>query len=211
MFTCLSSRAVHIKEIRNLTTDSFIQALRRLISRRGNVRMIRSDNGTNFVGASIELKKAFGRMDEKRINDFLMELGGEWISWKCNPSMASNIGGVWEWQIRSARSILSAVLRNHGESFSNESLFTLLGEVEGIINSRPITYESIGNVNSIIPLRPMQLLSSKTRVVISSGGMFSICQTNFGHDGRTCLQHSDKPEVEPDQAKLRSWGHCFGT
>ena len=96
MFTCLSSRSVHIKVTRNLTTDGFIQALRRLISRRGNVRMIRSDNGANFVGASIQLKKALGEMDEKRINDFLMELGGEWISWKRNPPMASNMGGVWE-------------------------------------------------------------------------------------------------------------------
>ena len=70
-----------------------------MISKRGNVRMIRGDNGTNFVGASIELKKAFGKMDEKRINDFLMELGREWISWKHNPVMASNMGGVWKQQI----------------------------------------------------------------------------------------------------------------
>ena len=39
--------------------------------------MIRSDNGTNFVGASIELKKAFGEVDDKRINDFFMEWRGE--------------------------------------------------------------------------------------------------------------------------------------
>ena len=135
MFTCLSSRAVHIEVTSNLTIDSFIQALRRLIRRRGNVRMIRSENGTKFVGASIELKKTFGEMDEKRINDFLMELVGEWMSWKCNPPMASNMGGVWERQIRSAGSILSAMLRNHGESLSNESLRTLLVEIEGIINS----------------------------------------------------------------------------
>ena len=63
MFTCLSSKAVNIELTSNLTTDSFIQALRRLISRRGNVRMIRSDNSTNFVGASIELKNVFGEMD----------------------------------------------------------------------------------------------------------------------------------------------------
>ena len=74
-------------------------------------------------------------MDEKRISDFIMELGGVWISWKHNPPMASNIGGVWEQQIQSARSILSAMLRNHGESLNNESLCTLLVEVEGIINS----------------------------------------------------------------------------
>ena len=102
--------------------------------------MIRSDNGTNFVGASTELKKAFGEMDEKRINDFFMELGGEWKSSKRNPPVASNMGGVLEWQIRSARSILSVMLRNHGESLSDESLCALLVEVEGIINSRPITW-----------------------------------------------------------------------
>ena len=80
MFTCLSSRAVHIKTTSNLTTDSFIQTLRRLISRRGNVRVIKSDNGTNFVSANIELRKAFGKTDERMINDFMMELGGEWIN-----------------------------------------------------------------------------------------------------------------------------------
>ena len=77
MFICLSSRTVHIEETSNLTTDSFIQALSLLISRRGNVRMIRSDNKTNFVKASIDLKKAFGKMDQKRINVSLMELGRE--------------------------------------------------------------------------------------------------------------------------------------
>ena len=111
-------------------------------------------------------------MDEKRISDFLMELGGEWISWKCNPPMASNMGGVWERQIRSARSILSAMLRNHGESLNDESLRTLLVEVEGIINSLLITCESIGDVNSIIPLSPMQLLSSKIRVLMPPPGTF---------------------------------------
>ena len=85
----------------------------------------------------------FGKMDEKMINDFLMELGGEWISWKFNPPMASNMEGVSEQQIRSARNILSAMLRNYGESLKDESLHTLLVEVEGIINSRPITCESV--------------------------------------------------------------------
>ena len=93
------------------------------------------------------------------------------------------------------------MLRNHGESLNDESLCTLLVEVEGIINSRPITCESISNVNSIIPMSPMQLLGSKTRVVMPPPGtfrkkactvenMFTICQMNFGHDGgRKCLQH----------------------
>ena len=55
MFTCLVSRAVHIEVSHSMTTVSFIQALRRLVSRRGNVRQIRSDNGPNFFGAEKEL------------------------------------------------------------------------------------------------------------------------------------------------------------
>ena len=134
--------------------------------------MIRSDNGTNFVGASIDQKKAFGEIDEKRTNDFLMELGEEWKSWKRNPPMVSNMRGVWERQIRSARSICSAMLGNHGESLSGELLRTLLVKVEGIINSRPINCESIVDVSRIIPLSPMQLLHSKTRVVMPPPGTF---------------------------------------
>ena len=87
--------------------------------------------------------------------------------------MASNIGGVWERQIRSARRILSAQ-KSWWWFLSDESLryLTLLVEVEGIINSRPITCESIGDVNSIISLSPMQLLSSKTSVVMPPPGTF---------------------------------------
>ena len=78
MFTCLCSCAVHIETTNNMTTGSFIQALRRLIIKRGNIRIIQSNNGSNFVGASTKLKRAFSEMDKRKINYFLMELGGEW-------------------------------------------------------------------------------------------------------------------------------------
>ena len=51
VFTCLASRAIHIEMIKTMDTDSFILALRRFISRRGNIRKIRCDN---FVGAERE-------------------------------------------------------------------------------------------------------------------------------------------------------------
>ena len=96
MFTCMSSRAVHIETTNSMSTDSFILALRRLVSQRGNVRMIRTDCGTNFVGKNIKLRKAFNEMNHTKISNFLTELGQEWITWRQNPSMASNMGGVWE-------------------------------------------------------------------------------------------------------------------
>ena len=111
-------------------------------------------------------------MNKKKIDDFLIELGGEWLIWKHNPSTASNMGGVWERQIRSARSISASLLKQHGESLNNESLRTLLVQVEGIINARPITYDNIGDVNSTVPLNPLQLLSMKRKIVMPPRGIF---------------------------------------
>ncbi|GFS32507.1 integrase catalytic domain-containing protein [Trichonephila inaurata madagascariensis] len=51
LFVCLTTKAVHIEAVGDLTTDSFIAALRRFSARRGAHHHIYCDNGTNFVGA----------------------------------------------------------------------------------------------------------------------------------------------------------------
>ena len=94
-----------------------------------------------------------------------MELGGEWLIWRHNPPTACNLGAVWKQEIRSARSIFAALLKQQRESLNDESSRTSLVEVEEIINSRPITCDNIGDVNSIVPLNPMQLLSMKTKII----------------------------------------------
>ena len=77
IFTWLASRAVHLEVANTIDTDSFIQALRRFIARRGNMRMLRPDNGTNFVkgggggGPQTERSKTFQEMDLERISSFL--------------------------------------------------------------------------------------------------------------------------------------------
>ena len=63
LFTCLASRAVHLETASTLETDSFINAFRRFLCRRGPVRLLRCDRGTNFVGASRELKEALAELD----------------------------------------------------------------------------------------------------------------------------------------------------
>ena len=87
MFTCMASRAIHIEVAFNLDTDSFILALRTLVARRGNVRSIYSDNGSNFIGAERELKKAYSEMDDNKIQSFMEGIGGDWIKWQKNPPL----------------------------------------------------------------------------------------------------------------------------
>ncbi|KAK3749645.1 hypothetical protein QZH41_014860, partial [Actinostola sp. cb2023] len=75
LFTCLLSRGVHLETANSLDTSSFINALRRFLARRGPVRQIRCDQGTNFVGARNELKAALTEMDEIRVSEYLLEQG----------------------------------------------------------------------------------------------------------------------------------------
>ena len=81
---------------KTLETDSFILALRRFIARGGNVRLVRIDNGRNFVGAKKELTKFIKELDHNKIREFLLKQNADWIQWKMNPPLASHMGGVWE-------------------------------------------------------------------------------------------------------------------
>lgn len=113
LFTCLSCRAVHIEVANSLDTSSFINALRRFIAIRSSVRLLRSDRGTNFIGAEHELKDALSEMDTEQINQFLLNEGCD-FQFQMNVPSVSHIGGIWERQIRSIRNVLSALMLQNG-------------------------------------------------------------------------------------------------
>ena len=79
LFTCLSSRAVHIEVAESLDTDSFLNCLQRFIARRGLPELIRSDNGRNFVGAERELRQGLQEWNQERIEGELSEKGVRWL------------------------------------------------------------------------------------------------------------------------------------
>ena len=132
LITCFASTAVHIEVINALDNDWFIQALRRFTARQGHIRSIRSDNGTNFVGAANELKKALDEMNHEQVKRYLQKSGSDWITWKNNPPAALHVGGIWECQIQTARTILDALLKTHSCSLNDENFRALLAEAEGI-------------------------------------------------------------------------------
>ncbi|XP_062704158.1 uncharacterized protein LOC134286550 [Aedes albopictus] len=134
LFTCLTIRAVHLEVVHNLTTESCKMAIRRFIARRGAPREIFSDRGTNFVGASRDLK-----IELQRINS---NLAGTFTNadtqWRFNPPCTPHMGGSWERMVRSVKSALASV--STGGKPDDETLRTLLIEAESIVNSRPLTY-----------------------------------------------------------------------
>lgn len=95
LFTCMSSRAVHLETAASLTTDSFLSAYRRFIGRRGPVRQLRSDQGTNFVGASNELKTALSEINQDTLKKEMAKTSCDWIVFKINVPSASHMGGAW--------------------------------------------------------------------------------------------------------------------
>ena len=125
-----------------------------------------SDNGSNFIGADKELQKSFQNMNHSRISKYLQMHGADWIIWINNSLTASHMG-AWERQIRTARGILEALVKTNGKILYNESLHTLLVEVEAIVNSRPVKTKTIIDANSGIPLSPANLLTMKSKIILT--------------------------------------------
>ncbi|KAI2647804.1 Gypsy retrotransposon integrase-like protein 1 [Labeo rohita] len=265
IFTCFSSRAIHIEMLEDLTTDAFINALRCFIAIRGAVREIRSDQGTNFVGAKNELTKALEELDKERLavkeivnfgarnprlmvkdtahqdhhmrklcwvvlphprqepdqtscppqnfnqrtrlhppanaqditsnghglptnqqpwgtplcNDVIKGnpltqrqrksstaayLSQKQCDFTLNVPDASHMGGVWERQIRTFRSVLSWALSQSAGRLDDASLRTFFYEAMSVINTRPLTTDTINDPKGLEPLTPNHLLTMKSSV-----------------------------------------------
>ena len=65
-----------------------------------------------------------------------------------------------------------ALLQSNGSQLNEESLRTLLCEAEAIVNSRPLTVDSLNDPLSLNPLTPNHLLTMKTKVVLPPPGVF---------------------------------------
>ena len=127
LFTCLTTRAVHIEVAQSLDTESCLAAVTRFIARRGYPNTIISDNGTNFVGAANELKAFMNEWDTAKIES---DLAQKKIVWKFNPPGAPHFGGIWERLVQnckmpqSCKMVMIAILNNR--SLTDEVLSTTM-------------------------------------------------------------------------------------
>ena len=96
----------------------------------------------------------------------------DWIEFNFNAPTASHMGGVWERQIRTVRSVLSALLEKNGRQLNDEALRKFMCEAEAVMNSCPLTTDSTTSPVSLEALTPNHLLTTKTRVVLPPPGVF---------------------------------------
>ena len=128
-----------------------------------------SGNDHNFVGAAKELVQALKEMDQE-VKLFLKTHGTDWIVWKRNLPAVSHMRDVWDKQIRSARSILSALLITHGKNLGDESLRILMAEAEAVIILRRSQLKPFRNITSPLSLLPLDLVTRKSNVTMPPPG-----------------------------------------
>ena len=134
LFTCLTTRAVHVEVVPSMDTSSCVMGVERFVSRRGTPAMIWSDNGTNLIGAEKELRECVEKWNTLNI---AAELAHKGIKWRFNPPSAPHQGGIWERLVRSFKRVLYTVLGTR--RLTDEVLNTTFCLVEYALNSRPLT------------------------------------------------------------------------
>ncbi|XP_030833438.1 uncharacterized protein LOC115918415 [Strongylocentrotus purpuratus] len=148
IFSCLTSRAIHIEVLEEMSTSSCINALRRFMAVRGKVETFWSDRGSNFVGV----------LNDKVFHTYLERNDTEW---KLNPPHAPHMGGVWERMIGLFKGILNGILLEAKQrDLTHETLATFMMEAMAIVNARPLVPLSSDPEDTSF-LSPSMLLTQK--------------------------------------------------
>ncbi|XP_036347054.1 uncharacterized protein LOC118756397 [Rhagoletis pomonella] len=137
LFVCFSTKAVHLELVSDLSTPSFIAALKRFICTRGKPKTLWSDNATNFVGAKNELAELkqlfFNDQNRQAIHQQCLDDG---IDFRFIPPRSPHFGGLWEASVKTAKFHFWRVV---GLSVLNfDELRTLVVEISAVMNSRPL-------------------------------------------------------------------------
>ena len=103
LYTCSSTRAVHLDLVIDMTTTTFIRSFRRFSARRGVPSMMISDNAKTFKAASKILRQLLDTPEARRC---FSQLG---VTWKFNLEKAPWWGGMFERMIKSATEVSKEV------------------------------------------------------------------------------------------------------
>ena len=148
LFTCCIVRAVHLELVWDMTAQAFIRALKRFTSRRGLPSLIVSDNSKTFKSSAKALIAIFKHPATQHY------LSGVRIEWRFNLEKAPWWGGMFERLVGSMKRCLRKTVGKSKLTF--DELSTAITEVEGVLNSRPLSFVSTEDLEE--PLTPAHFL-----------------------------------------------------
>ncbi|XP_022836774.1 uncharacterized protein LOC111364150, partial [Spodoptera litura] len=163
LFVCMVTKAVHIELVSDLSSLSFLAALRRFSARRGTPKHIYSDNGTNFVGANKILQEEQQHFENIFSDSFYKEIAELNIEWHWNCPSWPSAGGIWERSIRSLKQHMKRVIGDQALTFEEYS--TILSQIEASLNSRPLCSMS-EDIEDIDFLTPAHFLTSRAGLTV---------------------------------------------
>lgn len=137
LFVCLTTKALHLELVSDLSTDLFLAAFKRFISRRGPVSVIYSDGGTNFIGAKRKLNEIYSHIQSTDFERYLSRHLIEYkIQFKHSPPYGPHFNGLSEANVKSVKTQLFKTIGT--QILTYEEFNTILVQIEGLLNSRPI-------------------------------------------------------------------------
>ncbi|XP_050546118.1 uncharacterized protein LOC126908249 [Daktulosphaira vitifoliae] len=188
LFVCMTTKAVHLELVLDLTTKAFLAALDRFAARRGLPSALFSDCGTNFVGASNQLRKLVNDPANRDILTAQMP-----VEWNFNPPSAPHFGGLWEAAVKSTKSLMVSTMG--AQVWSLEEFSTILCRIEAALNSRPLTQMS-SDPNDLEYLTPGHFIIGRSLLAAPEEG----CE-----DKKLNLRHRWKVLQQSFQFFWRRW------
>ncbi|EYB97787.1 hypothetical protein Y032_0137g2022 [Ancylostoma ceylanicum] len=144
--------------MKDCTTTSFLNGMRRFMSRRGVPESITCDNSPTFTLAEAILADSHHDTTGEDIETFMSKAD---IRWQKITPYAPWQGGFYE---RLIKDVKRSLLKGLGRKVVDEdSLTTILTEIEACLNERPLTYQET-ELDEMTPLRPIDFLQNHLNI-----------------------------------------------
>ena len=183
VFVCFSTKAIHLEAVTGLTTEAFLAALKRFVSRRGLPKDIYTDNGSNFRGAANDLRELYQLLETEEWTSVLRAFFlSSHITWHFIPERAPHFGGLWEAAVKAAKYHLKRVVGK--QKLTYEEFSTIIAQVEACLNSRPLLHMDSHSPDGIESPTPGHALIGKPIVAYPETSI----PTKSMHDNRWTLQ-----------------------
>ncbi|XGW21715.1 hypothetical protein V3C99_004578, partial [Haemonchus contortus] len=183
IITCMTTRMIHIEVVTDTSTDKLLLALRRFFARRGVPKTITSDNGPSFVLGDQILKDTIQSITND--DEFQAIMARKGIEWTTITPYAPWQGAFYERLIKSIKHSFYKAVGNR--LLNEEELRTSLTEIEGTLNTRPLTYQGA----DYEPLRPLRSVD------------FIVKDIEITYPFESCQSDKDDPDYLPSEELFR--------